>query len=293
MKSKLFDRLLANGPVITDGAWGTQFEAMGLEPGQCADSWNLTHPNLVADVAKSYVDAGSRAILTNTFRANRLALANFNLADKTTQINVAGARISKQVAGDRAVVFASIGPSGKMLIMGEVTTEQLYDAFYEQAAALAEGGADAVVIETMMDPEEAKEAIRAVKAIGLPVVASMVFDSGKNKDRTMMGTTPEQAATLFTEAGADAVGANCGRGVKGYLSICQRMRIVTDLPIWIKANAGMPVLVDGHPTYSETPEQFAIGAKNLAQCGASFIGGCCGTSPKFITAINKALQSDD
>jgi methionine synthase I (cobalamin-dependent) len=278
-------KLLAEAPVVTDGAWGTQLQARGLRAGSCPDAWNLSHPDLVAQVAEAYVEAGSRVILTNTFRSNRLSLAAYGLAAQTKEINRAGAAISTKAAAGRALVFASIGPSGKMLVSEETTEEELLDAFREQAAALAEGGAGGLVIETMGDLAEAKLAVAAARETGLPVVASMVFDTGKNKDRTMTGVTPEQAAAELSGAGADVIGANCGRGIAGYVSICRRLHTATGRPIWIKPNAGLPELVRGEAVYRMTAPEFAGYAPAMIEAGASFIGGCCGTTPEFIRSL--------
>jgi methionine synthase I (cobalamin-dependent) len=285
----LIQQLIADGPVVTDGAWGTQLQARGLEAGECPDAWNLSHPDKVEEIARSYVQAGSRVILTNTFRANRIALADYGLAEKTGEINRTGASISRRAAG-LARVFASMGPSGKMLVSGETTEEALRAAFREQAEALVEGGADALVLETMSDLVEAKLAIAAAQETGLPVVASMVFDTGQNKDRTMTGLTPEQAAEALTAAGADVIGANCGSGIAGYVSICRRLRASTDRPIWIKANAGLPQLAEGRAVYTMTPAEFARHAPALVEAGAGFIGGCCGTGPEFIQAVRRAIS---
>lgn len=285
----LIAELLASAPVVTDGAWGTQLQARGLPAGQCPDAWNLERPSEVEAVARAYVEAGSQIILTNTFRANRLALAGYGLAHRVREINRAGAEISRRAAGGSARVFASMGPTGRMLMIGETTEEELQQVFAEQAQALAEGGADGIVVETMSDLAEAAIAVRAARATGLPVVASMVFDSGKNLDRTMMGVTPEQAAVGLREAGADVVGANCGQGVAGYVAVCRRLRAAAEVPVWIKANAGLPELVNGVPVYRMRPEEFAGYVPALVEAGASFIGGCCGTHPEFIRAIRRAL----
>ena len=285
----LIAELLARGPVITDGAWGTQLQARGLAIGEFPDAWNLTQPERVGEVARAYVEAGSHAILTNTFGANRLRLAEAGLADQAVEINRRGVEISKRAAGTRAKVFASIGPSGKMLMSDEVTADDLRAAFEEQARALAAGGADALVVETMSDLEEATIAVSAARASGLPVVASMVFDSGRDQDRTMMGLTPEQVAQGLDAAGADVIGSNCGQGIAGFVNICRRLRAATDKPIWIKANAGLPELVDGRAVYRVTPGEFAKHVPALVEAGASFIGGCCGTSPEFIREIATRL----
>lgn len=286
---ELIAQMIAEGPVLTDGAWGTQLQARGLAVGACPDEWNLSNPQAVEEVARAYVDAGSQVIITNTFGATRFCLARHDLGEKVIDINRAGAEISRRAAGDRAKVFASIGPSGVMLMMGEVSEDELREAFVVQAEALAEGGADALVIETMSDPAEARLAVEAARTTGLPVIACMVFDSGKDHDRTMMGTTPEEAAKTLTETGADCIGSNCGQGIEGFLPICKRLHVSTDRPIWIKANAGLPKMIAGETVYTQTPEGFADHVPGLLEAGASFIGGCCGTSPEFIQAVQKRL----
>ncbi len=290
MSHSLIRQLIAQGPVVTDGAWGTELQASGLAAGSCPDLWNLTCPERVEEVARGYIRAGSRVILTNTFRANRIALAGYGLAGKTREINRAGAAISRQAAGGGALVFASMGPSGKMLAAGEISEEALRAAFQEQAQALAEGGAGALVVETMADLNEARLAIAAARETGLAVVASMVFDTGRNKDRTMTGVTPEQAAEELTAAGADVIGANCGCGISGYVPICRRLHATTSRPIWIKANAGLPQLIEGRAVYNMTPAEFAGYVPALLEAGASFIGGCCGTGPGFIQAVAEAIS---
>ena len=286
----LFNSLLAQGSVITDGAWGTELQKLGLPSGEHPDFWNLTHPDRVGEVASRYVAAGSTVILTNTFRSNRIALGARGEGVDVAGLNTEGVRISRKAASGRARVFASIGPSGKMLMSEEVTESELADAFAEQCRALAEAGADALLIETMSDIEEARIAARAARTTGLPVIVSMVFDSGKDKDRTMMGSTPEQVARALAEAGADAIGANCGLGIEGYIPVCARLRKASALPLWIKPNAGMPEMVDGRITYRTTPEEFARGSRDLERSGADFIGGCCGTTPEFIRAVSAALH---
>jgi len=290
MMNKLITKLLEHGPVITDGAWGTELIKRGLQKGECPERLNLKHPERVAEIPALYVEAGSQVVLTNTFGGNRYILEKHNLADKVREINAAGVEISKEAAEDKALVFASIGPSGKMIVMKQVTAEELEEAFTEQAEAIADAGADAIVIETMIDIEEVLAAIRAAKKTGLPVVASMVFDSGKNMDRTMMGNTPEEVAEKFEAAGVDALGSNCGKGIEGFIPICRRMRAVTDLPLWMKANAGMPEIVKGETVYNVTPDQFASRVPELIEAGANFIGGCCGTNPDFIKAVRAKIQ---
>lgn len=281
--------LIRLGPVITDGSWGTQLHKRGLTAGENPDCWNLSHPEKIREIARLYVDAGSQVILTNTFGANRFVLENFNLGDKVREINTAGVKISKQVAGSHAAVFASIGPSGKMLLTGQVQEEDLESAFTAQAQAQAQAGADAIVIETMTDVNEAVIAARAAKSTGLPVIACMVFDSGKDKDRTMMGNTPEQVVEALEQIHADAIGANCGQGIKGFIDICKRMRITTDLPLWMKPNAGLPEFINGETVFKTTADEFAQYVPELIQSGANFIGGCCGTNEEFIQKIGEII----
>jgi len=287
----LIQRLLAEAPVITDGAWGTELQKQGLEPGGSADLWNLEHPERVEAVAQSYVAAGSRVILTNTFQANRIALGRHGLEGQVREINRAGVEISCRAAGEQACVFASIGPTGRMLAAGETSEAELAEAFAEQVEALAQAGPDALVIETMSDLEEAKCALVAARASGLPVVACMAFDSGKDRIQTMMGTTTQQAATILAAAGANVIGANCGQGIEGYLEIYRGLASATESPIWLKPNAGSPQLDGSRTIYRTCPEDFAESAASLAKTGVAFVGGCCGTTPAFIAALKIALHS--
>jgi methionine synthase I (cobalamin-dependent) len=237
------------------------------------------------------VEAGSQIVLTNTFGSNRFVLARHGLADRVAEVNRAGVEISRRAAGNHAKVFASVGPTGVMLMMGQVSEADLKAAFAVQVQAIAEAGADGIVIETMSDPAEACLAVAAAHETGLPVVACMTFDSGAKKDRTMMGTTPEQAAEQLTAAGADVIGSNCGHGIAGMVDVCRRLHAVTDRPIWIKANAGLPKNVDGKTIYDQTPAEFVDFVPQLLEAGASFLGGCCGTSPDFIRALADKLKA--
>jgi len=286
----LIEELLAAKPVVTDGAWGTELQARGLAPGDLPDAWNLLHPDRVQEVARAYVEAGSAIILTNTFRSNRIALAGHGLADQVVGLNRRGVEISRSAAAGRSRVFASMGPSGRMLISGDVTEDELRIAFSEQARVLADAGAEAIVVETMADLPEAVLAVAAARTTGLPVVACMVFDTGKNRDRTVMGITPEQAAEKLAGAGADVIGANCGLGIESYVSICRRLHAVAGRPIWIKPNAGLPDLEEGRPVYRTTAEEFASSLPALVSAGAAFVGGCCGTTPAFVSALVRARE---
>ena len=283
----LIEKLTQSGVVVTDGSWGTQLQKRGIKRGECPDSWNLIHPDWVEEVARGYVEAGSQVILTNTFQSNRLSLGRFDLADKAVEINTRGVEISKQAAGDKAYVFASIGPSGKMLLTKETTEDELQNAFEEQANAQAKAGADGIIVETMIDLVEASIAAVAAKQTGLPVIASMVFDCGEHKDTTLMGNTPEQAVAELTKIGVDGVGANCGQGIEGYIPICKRLRDATDLAVWIKPNAGLPEVEDEKTIFYTTAQEFVASVPELIQAGANFIGACCGSDQEFVKEIRK------
>ena len=262
-------------------------DKLGCPPGFCRETWNVEKPELVERVAAAYVAAGSQIILTNTFGGSRFVLRRHKCADRMGALNRAGAEISKRAAGSKAKVFGSVGPSSLMIMTGEVTEDELYEGFKEQAEALAEGGADALVVETMSDLVEATAAVRAAKTTGLMVVACMTYDSGPEQTHTMMGVTPEQAAAAYTDAGADILGCNCGIGIDNYIRVAAKYRAVTDKPIWVKANAGMPEMKDGQAVYTMEPDEFATKVKDLVAAGAGIVGGCCGTSPEFIAAMSK------
>jgi len=269
--------------LITDGAWGTELQKRGLPPGTAPDFWNLSHAGQVEEVARAYVAAGSQVILTNTFRANPVAIGSGFEA-----INRAGVALSKRAAAGRALVFASLGPTGKLLLTGEIGREETQAAFAAQAAVLREAGADALLIETVSDIEEARLALAAAQATGLPVIVSFAFDSGKNKDRTLTGATPEAVAQAMAEAGADGIGANCGVGPEQAVPLCRRLRSACDLPVWIKPNAGLPKMDGDAIRYEVTAESFAAHYPALREAGAAFVGACCGSTPDFIRALVKA-----
>jgi 5-methyltetrahydrofolate--homocysteine methyltransferase len=280
--------LLGTRLVITDGAWGTEFQKRGLAVGLPSDVWNLTRPDDVEAVARAYVEAGSRVILTNTFRGNPVALSGLAEAARVVEINRRGVELSKRAAGARVRVFASMGPTGKILATGEIDEQTVLEAFHLQAEAVAEGGADALLFETFSDVDEARLAVQAAKPLRLPILVSFAFESGKKKDRTMTGATPETAARAMAREGVDAVGANCGAGPEFFPMLCRRLKESSDLPVWIKPNAGLPRLSNGQAVYTMEPESFASYLPALIEAGASFVGGCCGTSPDFIRALVKA-----
>lgn len=280
-------------PVLTDGAWGTEFQRRGIRLGEPADLWNLSRPEEVAAVASSYVAAGSEVILTNTFRANRHALASqgAQALDRLAEINREGVRLSREAAGDRARVFASIGPVGKLLAAGDIREEEVRAILKEQVHALAEAAPDALLFETFSDLDEARIAVQIGRETGLPVIVSFAFDAGKKHDRTMTGVTPEAAGAALRDEGADAVGANCGAGPDAFIALCKRLKDASGLPVWIKPNAGLPAIQDGRAVYTLTPAAFSAFLPELIAAGADFVGGCCGTDPTFIAALARSRES--
>ncbi len=287
-------KTLADGQVVlADGAWGTEFFRRGLMQGCPPDEWNLTHPEIVKEVTYEYLDAGSRIILTNTFGANRFRLEPHGLSSRVREINRAATELAREVVGDRALLAGDIGPSARFLVLGEVTAEELHDVFAEQARALAEAGAHIIVVESMTDMEEMAVAVRAaVETTGLPVVASMTYNKTPHGYRTMMGNAPEACVKKAEQAGASVIGANCGSGIEDYVPLMPILRALTALPLWVKANAGIPQIVGGKVAYPLSAEQYAGHVPALARAGVKVIGGCCGTDPTFIREMARMLTSD-
>ncbi len=280
--------------LVSDGAWGTFLHQKGLKTGECPESWNIVNPEAVFEIAKSYIEAGANMVQTNSFGGSRYKLEHFGLVDKTEEINIAAAQISRRAAGDDNWVIASVGPTGKMLIMNEVTKKDLYDAFKEQAVALEKGGADAICIETMFDLEEATQAIKAAKEnTSCEVISTFTFElTKKGEFRTMMGVSPAQYAEKVLSEGADIIGTNCGNGMERMITIVREIRAVnSEVPILVHANAGLPKNVDGIDMYPETPGEMSGFVKELINAGVNIIGGCCGTTPEHISAIRDVVES--
>lgn len=284
--------LAGSGVVPLDGAWGTELSRRGLPPGTSPELWNLEQPERVAEVPRAYAAAGARIVLTNTFGGSRFKLEKNGLADKTAEVNRAGARISREAVPRDVLVCASVGPTGEFLEpLGDISPAAMEDMFAEQIAALIEGGADMLVVETMTDVEETLCAVRAAKRLApaMPVVASMTFDKGARGYATMMGVTPAHAASQLAEHGADIIGTNCGHGVEQMIEIVRELRANTDKPLWARPNAGLPQLVNGVTVFPDAPDRMAAKIPALVEAGANFIGGCCGTTPEHIRCIVEVL----
>lgn len=278
--------------LLSDGAWGTFLQKKGLMPGECPELWCVTHRDEVLDVARRYVNAGCDMIETNSFGGTSFKLDFFGLKNRCGELNRAAAEISREAAGDERHVIASVGPTGKMLLMGDVTEAELFEAYWEQVVALAAGGADAVCIETMSDIDETCLAIKAAREQGtLEIISTFTFQrTADGGYHTMMGVTPAAAACAAVAAGANVVGANCGQGMEQMVGIVKEMRgAVPGVPIMVQANAGLPMNVDGVDVFPETPEATAGWIPAVVEAGASIVGGCCGTTPEHITAIGKVL----
>jgi 5-methyltetrahydrofolate--homocysteine methyltransferase len=280
---------------VTDGVYGTELQKRGLSAGGCPELLNADSPAAVEAVARSYVAAGSDVIMTNTLGANRFMLDAYGAGDRAAELAQAAAAISsKATEGTDTKVFGSFGPTGKIVMMADVPEEELFRAFAETAEGLARGGAEAIVLETFAELAEAEIALKAAKrASGLPVVVSMVFGYGPDKSATMMGNTPADLAAMAEASGADGIGANCGVGPEPYVRVVGMLREATRLPIWIKPNAGLPVLKDGKTTFPMGPQEFASFVPRLVEAGASFIGGCCGTTPEHIRAVRQAVNESE
>lgn len=290
----ILKRIAAGEVLVSDGAMGTFLHAKGLTAGECPESWCITHPDAVREIAEAYLAAGADLIETNSFGGNPLRLRAEGLEEKTYEFNFAAAALARQAAGTRAYVAASVGPTSLFMKGegGKITHEEMVDCFAQQISALAAGGADAICIETQFSLREACAAIAAAKQVcPLPVFCTFTFESKSRGFFTLTGLTPAKAAVEAAAAGADVIGANCGNGVDLMVDIARQMRTANPTtPILIHANAGQPKLVDGKTVFVETPAYTASRVPDLLAAGVNILGGCCGTGPAHIAAIAAAVR---
>lgn len=291
--TKFRDRLSQLGILVADGATGTTLQRSGLPAGMAPERWNLENPDAIRALHRAFIEAGSDLILTNTFGGSRPRLEMESLGDQVHEVNLAAARLAREVAGDRAFVLGDMGPTGQLMKpMGTLTYEDAVAAFAEQSAALAEGGVDAILIETMSDLGEAKAAVEGARqATDLPILVTMSFDT---HGRTMMGVKPADAARELWVMGVDAVGANCGRSLTDNLEAIRQMReAVPEATLMAKPNAGLPRMEGVESIYDVTPEIMADYSREFAALDVKIFGGCCGSTAEHIKAVSLALRNGD
>jgi len=289
---------LARRPLCCDGAMGTQLLARGLRSGECGMLWNRERPAEVDAIHRAYRSVGCDLLTTNSFGGARFALERHGLTARVAELNHAAAQVARAAAGDDGWVLGDVGPFGDFLEpLGDTTADDLRAAFREQIAALLEGGADAILVETMSDPAEAVVGVEAAKAGGadVPVIVTYAFQkTGAGQFRTMMGTEVTEAVRRATAAGADVVGANCGTSLNldDYVELARQIvRAAGNAPVIIQPNAGSPQMVDGQTCYHATPEQMAEAALKLLGAGVRVVGGCCGTTPAHLAAMSRAIKN--
>lgn len=284
MTREEFQTLVKNGPVILDGATGTNLQKAGMPVGVCPEKWILEHSKVLVELQKKYVEAGTNILFAPTFTANRIKLEEYGLADQLEQMNRELVALSKQAAGERALVAGDLTMTGRQLYpIGEMMFEELVNVYREQAKIICDAGADLFVVETMMSLQECRAAVIAIREVcDLPIMVSLTY----NEDgRTLYGTDPATAVIVLQSLGADAVGLNCSTGPEAMLEPVAQMAEYATVPILAKPNAGMPELLNGETVFRTTPEEFAAVGRKLVEAGASILGGCCGTTPEHIRAL--------
>ncbi len=290
----LLERLHTGEILVSDGAWGTFMHEKGLKAGECPEIWNLTRREDIVDIGMAYINAGADMIETNSFGANRFKLKYYKLDHKTSEINETAASLSRKAAGPEKYVLGSIGPTGIILMMGDVSSEEIYEAFKEQSVALEKGGADTIIVETMSDLEEAVLAVKAAKEnTTATIICTMTFEKTvEGSFKTIMGISPADIVEPLKNAGADIIGSNCGNGTEAMIGILKELRKADNsIPIMIQGNAGMPKYLQGKTVFNETPEETARFIPQLIENGANIIGGCCGTTPEHIRKIGAIVHS--
>ena len=294
-KQGILDRLDAGEILLLDGATGTYLQDRGLEPGGSPELMNAESPEIIRQMAEEYFEAGADMVLTNSFGGSKFMLKKYGVGDRVQELNQLAAEHAKSAAPEGKYVVGSVGPTGEFMEpLGEVSEQEMYDAFATQIASLAEGGADAVVVETQMAIEEAVTAVRAAREnTDLVVMSTMVFDKGPRGYFTMMGVTPERAVEELREAGAHVVGTNCGSGIEKMIELGTMMRAVTDDYLIIQSNAGIPSIVKGEICYPESPEFMAENYTKLAEIPINVLGGCCGTGPEHIELLVKTVRDEE
>ena len=290
--NKFLSALKSKKILLCDGAMGTELQRRGLKVGDCPEEYNLTHPEIIQAIHKDYYDAGSDIVETNTFGANRLRLKFYGLEDKVREINSAAVNNAKLVCPKNKFIAGSVGPLGELLEpLGNISEDFAYEVFAEQAKVLEDSGVDILFIETMMSIEEAVIAVKAAKEkTSLPISASMTFELGKTGLKTPWGVDVQTAVNELTNAGADIIGSNCGKGFDEMIQVINEMRRLTGKPILAQSNAGIPELIDGNLHYVETPEMIAPKVHELLKSGVNIIGGCCGTNPSHIKKMREVLD---
>ena len=290
--NKFLEVLNSGKILLCDGAMGTELQKRGLPSGACPEEYNVSHPEIIKRIHKDYFDAGSDIVETNTFGANRARLKLHDYENRVREFCIAAASLARSVCPEGKFVAGSVGPTGELLDpLGNLSEEEAYDIFAEQIKALEEGGVDVIYIETMMAAEEGVIAVKAAKEnTSLPVVASMTFELGKAGLRTMWGVDIKTAIEKYSEAGADVIGANCGKGFDEMIAIIKEMRPQTNKPIIAQSNAGIPEWIHGMSVYTETPEVMSPKAEEILKSGVNILGGCCGTGPSHIKKMREILD---
>lgn len=292
-RTTIQEAIAARKVLVSDGAWGTAMQMRGLSSGECPEVWNTDKADTVLEIGKAYIDAGSDIIETNSFGGTACKLKLYGLEDQVEIINKRAAELSRKAAGEEKWVIGSMGPTGKVTVMGDVAEGDFFNAFAEQAKALEAGGVDALMIETQMALDEAVAAVQAGKEhTSLEIIASFTFEEKeKGGFKTMMGVSPAQAVEAAVKAGAHIIGANCGRGYKGMEKVIREFKEARpDVPVLIQTNAGIPEQVNGVSVFPAAPEEMAAQVPLWIEAGASIIGGCCGTTEQHIAAIRKVVD---